>query len=166
MSRKLALGLVLCAAVAAACNSTGGPTTAPTNAPATSAPATPGPTAGSPTGLDGGAGVVFTPKSGANPTVTGGAALTEADGKTLVVIAVVSTGTEALAASIQAGTCANLTPEIAYRLTDVTAGASSTTVTVPLATLTATPYAINISILGSETESSVACGEIMVVPAS
>jgi hypothetical protein len=71
-----------------------------------------------------------------------------------------------MAASIQAGTCDKLNPEIVYRLTDVTGGASSTTIDVALDKLLATPYAINISVLGSETESSITCGEIEAAPAS
>ena len=165
MTPKLPLGLVLSAAVAAACN--GAATTpAPTTPTSTPPAATAAPTAASPTGLAGGAAVVFPPNAGGTPTVSGGATLTEVDGKTVVVIAVVSSGTEALAASIQAGTCASRTPEMAYRLTDVTGGASTTTLDVSLATLTSTPYVINISVLGSETESSITCGEIKAVPAS
>jgi len=44
-------------------------------------------------------------------------------------------------------------------------GASTTSVDVVLATLLATPYAINISVAGSETESSITCGEIQPIVA-
>ena len=162
--RKLTLGIALCA-VAAACSPSGsattGPTTGnPTTGPVATTPATatqaPGATQGVPTG----AFAVFEPKAGGTPSVQGGATLVGASGQTQVVIAVVSSGTETMAASIQAGTCDNLNPEIAYRLTEVKSGASTTSVPVELATLLATPYAINISVAGSETESSITCGEI------
>jgi len=175
MNRKLSLGAALIVAIAAACNVGNSPTQAPptqppaTQAPPTSPPATPAPTVpptGSPTGQPGGVRAVFTPTSGASPVVTGEATLTEVNGKTTVVLAIESSGTEALAASIQAGTCGSLNPEIAYRLTDVTSGASTTTISVTIEKLTATPYAINISVLGSETESSLACGQIEILPAS
>ena len=164
-ARKITLGIALCAA-AAACSS-GTATTAPTSAAATSGPVatTPATATQAPVatpGLPTGAFAVFEPKAGATPSVTGGATLVGASGKTEVVIAVVVSGSNpgTMAASIQAGTCDNLTPEIAYRLTDVSAGASTTSVAVDLATLLATPYAINISVAGSETESSITCGEI------
>lgn len=167
MRRNLSIGLVLSAALVAACNTGGTATPAPTTPGATTPAATAAaPTAGSPTGLAGGAAVVFAPNPGGTPTVSGGATLTEVDGKTVVVIAVVSSGTEAMAAAIQAGTCANRTPEMAYRLTEVTSGASTTTLDVSLATLTSSPYVINIFVLGSETESSITCGEIKAVAAS
>lgn len=161
MPRRFIAGVMLGAAVATACNPAGTPTSAPatpTTAPVvTAAPATPAATTGTPTS----AGATFKPKAGGTPAVEGSATLEAKDGKTAVIIAVTSSGTEAMAASIQAGTCDNLNPEIAYRLTDVTGGASSTTVDVALATLLATPYSINISVLGSETESSITCGEIV-----
>jgi len=168
MNRKLSLGAALIVAIAAACNAGTGATPTPppaTQAPPTSAPATPAPT-DSPTGQPGGVRAIFTPTSGASPIVTGEATLTEVNGKTTIVIAIESSGTGALAASIQAGTCGSLNPEIAYRLTDVTSGASATTISVSIEKLTASPYAINISVLGSETESSLACGQIEIVPAS
>lgn len=166
-ARKLTLAIALCAA-AAACSPSGTATTAPTTGAATTAPiaTTPATATEAPAttpGLPTGAFAVFEPKAGATPSVTGGATLVGASGQTQVVIAVVVTGGNAgtMAASIQAGTCDNLTPEIAYRLTDVTAGASTTSVPVDLATLLATPHAINISVAGSETESSITCGEIV-----
>lgn len=170
MTRSVAIGMLLCAAIAAACNSTGGATSAPTGPAATpavtAAPPTTSPPTGAPTAAPGAAAAVFKPKAGGTPTVEGGAKLTAVDGKTQVIITVTSSSTEALAASIQAGTCDALNPEIAYRLADVTGGASSTTVAVSLETLLATPYSINISVLGSETESSITCGEIKIAPAS
>ena len=171
-TRRLSLGIVLCALVGAACTQGGGATTAPaatttaTIAPATSAPvvtaapATTAPTAAASVPAGSAAFAVFAPKAGATPQVQGGAVLAGVGGQTQVVIAVQSTGTETMAAAIQAGTCGSLTPEMAYRLTDVVSGASTTTVDVELATLLASPYAINIIVAGSETESSITCGEI------
>lgn len=162
--RGLSLGIVLTAVVAAACNASGAATTAPaTGAPATGAPAVTAAPATIPPlpSIDANAAyAIFEPKAGATPAVQGGAALLGVNGQTQVVIGLTSGATETMAASIQAGTCDSLTPEAAYRLTDVVAGASTTTVAVDLATLLATPYAINISVAGSETESSITCGEI------
>ena len=173
-NRGLTLGVVLTALVAAACSTSGAATTAPTTGASTGAPATSGPVATAPAAttpivlpsLPAGAAAfaVFEPKAGATPAVKGFAALVDTSGKTQVVIAVDAMG-ETMAASIQAGTCESLTPEIAYRLTDIKSGASTTTVDVPVATLLATPYAINISVAGSETESSITCGAIQAVPA-
>jgi hypothetical protein len=115
-------------------------------------------------GIPSAAFAVFQPQAGGTTMVQGGATLFGAGGQTQVVIGVMSSGTETMAASIQAGTCDNLTPEIAHRLTDVTAGASVTSVAVDLATLLAAPHAINISVAGSETESSITCGEIQPLP--
>jgi hypothetical protein len=155
------------ALVAAACQSTGTATTAPgTGAPATAAPATtaPLPTVPASIGVPTGAIAVFEAKAGATPTVQGGATLAGTAGQTEVVIAVTSSSADTFAAAIQQGTCDSLTPEIAYRLTDVVSGASLTTVPVDLATLLATPHAINIIVAGSETESSLSCGEITAGP--
>ena len=139
-------------------------TTAPaTTAPMTQAPATSGTASAPPSGTATAAYAIFEPGTGST-TVQGGATLFGAAGQTMVVIGVISSGTETMAASIQAGTCDSLTPEIAHRLTDVASGASTTTVAVDLATLLATPYAINISVAGSETESSISCGEIKPLP--
>lgn len=147
---------------AAACQTTGTATTAPaeTGAAATSAPATTAPTVGATMGLPSGAVVLFESTPGGSTTVQGGATLVSSGGQTQVVIAVTSSSPDAMAAAIQKGTCDNRTPEIAYRLTDVVSGASTTTVSVDLATLLATPHVINIIVKGSETESSIACGEI------
>jgi hypothetical protein len=172
-NRRLAIGITLSAVLAAACSTGGTATTSPTSAAATTPAATSGSVATAPPAttpivlpsVPAGAAAfaVFEAKPGATPAVKGGAALFDTGGKTQVVIAVDAMG-ETMAASIQAGTCGSLTPEIAYRLTEVKSGASTTTVDVPLATLLATPYAINISVAGSETESSLTCGAIQAVP--
>ena len=169
MNRRLSLGIALSAAVAAACSQGGTATIAPgatssaTIAPATSGPVVTAPPAtGAPAAtlpVEGAAFAVFLPKAGASTQVQGGAALLAVEGKTQVVIGV-QPGTETMAAAIQAGTCANPTPEMAFRLTEVASGASTTTVDVELATLLASPYVINIFVMGSETESSITCGEI------
>jgi hypothetical protein len=158
--RTLALGFAALAAVAAACNTSGSATTAPTTAGSTTGPAI---TAAPPVASianPGAAFAVFQPKAGSSQSVQGGATLVGANGKTEVVIAVVSSSMETMAASIQAGTCDSLNPEIAYKLTDVVAGASATTVDVDVSKLLASPYAINITVAGSETESSITCGAI------
>lgn len=170
-TRKLLKTASLFAAtmVAAACQTGPGATTAPTTAPAvttapvatapatTIAPATQAPAS---MGIPSGAFAQFTAKAGATPQVQGGATLVGVEGKTNVVVAVLPAGTETLAAAIQAGTCGSLNPEIAYRLTDVVSGASATSLDVDLQTLLATDYAVTLLIPGSETESSVACGNI------
>lgn len=157
--RTLALGFAAIAAIASACNTSGTATAVPTGAGATTGPALTLPPGGS-IANPGVAFAVLQPKAGATPSVQGGATLTGANGQTEVVIAVVSSKVETMAASIQAGTCDSLNPEIAYRLTDVVSGASATTVAVDVAKLLATPYAINITVAGSETESSITCGAI------
>ena len=158
-----AAGLIVAVVVAAACQAGSSATTGPTAGTATTPPA--GTTAPASMGVPSGAIVAFTPTAGATPQVQGGATLVGVSGKTDVVIALLPAGTETFAATIQAGTCGSLTPEIAYRLTDVASGASTTSVDVDIATLLATDYAINIVVLGSETESSLACGNIDPVPA-
>jgi hypothetical protein len=146
----------------AACQTTGSATTPPaaTAGPATAGASTTAPTTAPSMGLPSGAVVVFESTPGGSTTVQGGATLVSAGGQTQVVIAVTSSSPDAMAAAIQKGTCDNRTPEIAYRLTDVVTGASTTTVAADLATLLATPHVINIIVKGSETESSIACGEI------
>lgn len=135
-----------------------------TTAPATAAPTTGAGTSAPPAGAISAAFAVFEPNVGGTPTVQGGATLFGMGGQTQVVIGVMSTGTETMAAGIQAGTCDSPTPEIVYRLTDVTSGASSTTVAADLATILASPHVINIFVAGSETESSITCGEIQPIP--
>jgi hypothetical protein len=132
----------------------------PTGAPATASPAaTSAATAGPSVPAVSAAFVQFQPTAGSPSQVVGGATLVGVDDKTQVSIAV-SSGSEKIAAAIQEGTCGNLRPEMAYRLTEVTSGASSTTVDVDLATLVDGDYAINLFVFGSETESSMACGNI------
>lgn len=111
-------------------------------------------------GIPAAAFAIFEPKAGGSTMVQGGATLFGLGAQTQVVIGVVSSGTEAMAAAIQAGTCDALTPEMAFPLTEVAAGASSTTIAVDLATVLATQHSINIFVAGSETESSITCGEI------
>jgi len=182
VKQGLSVGIVLCALAVAACSQAGtatpGPTTATgTVAPGTEAPAvtppatsppaaTPSPTAEPSMGASTAAFAVFEPKAGATPAVQGGATLVALDGQTQVVIGVESSTGDEMAATIQAGTCDNLTPEAAYRLTNIVSGASATIVDVDLATLLASPFAVNIVVAGSETESSITCGEIQPLPAS
>lgn len=169
-NRGLSLGIVLCAVVGAACgqgsSATNAPTSAPTTAAATTAPGTAAPATSAPTMVlpSFPAGAVafaqFEPKAGAGTQVQGGATLLEVNGQTQVIIGVTSSTGETMAAGIQAGTCDNLTPEMTHRLTDVVNGTSLTSLDVDVDTLLATPFAINIFVAGSETESSITCGEI------
>ena len=157
-------GLFVATVVAAACQAGPGATTVPTAATATTPPAaTTAPAASM--GVPSGAIVAFTATAGATPQLQGGATLVGLSGQTQVVIALVPPGSETFAATIQAGTCGSLNPEIVHRLTDVASGASATTLDVDIATLLATDYAINIVVPGSETESSLACGNIEPVAA-
>ncbi len=180
--RRLFIGIAVAAFVGAACTPSGGATSAPTAGapttatattapstaatavPATSATATSAPSLLPSFPAGAGAYALFEPKAGGSVSVQGGAALIANDGKTQVVIAVVSSSADTMAASIQAGTCDDLAPEIVHRLTNVETGASTTDVDVELSSLLATPYAINISVAGSETESSITCGEIQAIP--
>ncbi len=159
-----AAGLFAATVVAAACQAGPGVTTAPTTATATTPPAVTAAPAAS-MGIPSGAIVAFTATAGATPQLQGGATLVGLSGKTEVVLALVPAGAETFAAAIQAGTCGSLNPEIVHRLTDVKTGASATTLDVDIATLLATDYAINIIVAGSETESSLACGNIEPVTA-
>jgi hypothetical protein len=155
-----AAGLIAAAVLVAACQTPGG-TAAPTLPSLTNLPIPSAlPSLPASMGIPSGAIVTFTPTAGASTQLQGGATLVELNGKTQVGIALTNAGTETYAAAIQAGTCGSLTPEIAHRLTDVASGVSVTEVDVDVETLLATDYAINIIVLGSETESSLACGNI------
>lgn len=63
-------------------------------------------------------------------------------------------------AHIHEGTCANLNPAPKYPLNNVRSGKSSTTVNVPLSTLTSGSFAINIHKSASDIKTYVGCGDI------
>jgi len=93
---------------------------------------------------------------------TGSATLTSTpDNKTQVVIALNNTPAGAQEpAHIHMGTCKKLNPKPAYPLTTVASGASTTTVDVPLSTLQAGGFAINVHASTSNLSTYVACGDI------
>jgi len=63
-------------------------------------------------------------------------------------------------AHIHEGTCAELNPEPAYGLPNVTDGASETTVDASLDTLTGTDYAINLHMSDEDLATYTSCGDI------
>lgn len=91
---------------------------------------------------------------------TGTATLTADGEQTRVVIAVDSPLSDSQPAHIHEGTCADLTPEPAYGLPNVTAGSSDSTVDVSLDTLTDGDYAINLHMSDDDLATYTSCGEI------
>lgn len=102
-----------------------------------------------------------------NSGIAGTATLTPMGDQIRVVINV--TGEPAGAsepAHIHEGTCANLNPAPKYPLANVVNGTSSTTVNVPLATLTSGQFAINMHKSAQELSVYVACGDVKATPAA
>jgi hypothetical protein len=92
---------------------------------------------------------------------TGTATLTATGSKTHVFIIIDGEAiSEGQPAHIHEGTCENLTPEPAYGLESVVTSISETTVDVPLATLTAGEYAINLHRSPADLETYTSCGNI------
>jgi hypothetical protein len=103
--------------------------------------------------------VQFETVGGSN--ITGGAILTDlGEGETAVTIGVVAAGiTEPMPAHVHTGTCASPGTEVAFPLTDLTAGASNTVLKIALDDLTSTPYAIDIH-ASAEDDKVVACANV------
>jgi hypothetical protein len=141
-------------------------TTAPTTAPASPAATPPGASPGATAGTAQLGYATFAPRAGSGTSVTGAATLIESNGSTVVVIGVVPSSTDPIAAAIQEGTCAGPDPLIKFDLTPLVAGASVTTVDVSLAEILAADHVVNLFVAGSETESSISCGDIQELPAS
>jgi hypothetical protein len=64
---------------------------------------------------------------------------------------------------IHVGTCAKLDPKPTYALAPVVNGVSTTVVNVPLSTLTATPFAVNVHKSAADIGTYVACGNLSVM---
>jgi hypothetical protein len=121
---------------------------------------------------------VDSPKSGQQGTISvplaalggsgqsGTATLTgTADNQTQVVIAVTGTASASIEpAHIHKGTCANLDPKPTYPLTNVTAGASTSIVAVPLSSLQTGQFSINVHQSTSNLGTYVSCGTIPAAP--
>jgi hypothetical protein len=97
---------------------------------------------------------------------SGTATLTGEGSKTRVVLALDNPASDApQPAHIHKGTCAELDPKPAYPLANVVAGASETTVDVPLEDLQGGRFAVNVHKSEAEADVYVACGDLGEAPA-
>jgi len=64
---------------------------------------------------------------------------------------------------IHTGTCAKLDPKPTYALAPVVNGISTTVVNVPVSTLTATPFAVNVHKSAAEAGTYVSCANLSVM---
>jgi hypothetical protein len=97
-----------------------------------------------------------------NSGQSGTATLTDmGNGTTKVVVDTTNPTAAAQPIHIHEGTCANLNPQVKYPLTTTANGKSETTVNVPLATLLASPHAVNVHKSAQEAAVYVSCGEIV-----
>lgn len=95
----------------------------------------------------------------------GTATLTDlGDGTTLVAVALANPPAVAQPLHIHEGTCAALAARVAYPLSDLIGGISSTVIAIPLAALLASPHAINAHRSPQEPAIFVACGNIAPPP--
>jgi hypothetical protein len=102
-----------------------------------------------------------------NSSLSGTATLTPTGDQTQVVIKVTGEPTGASEpAHVHEGTCANLNPVPKYPLANVVNGSSTTTINVPLASLTSGQFAINLHKSAQELTVYVACGDITATPAA
>lgn len=94
--------------------------------------------------------------------LSGTATLVEQGGSTTVTVSLSDTSsTVAMPSHIHAGTCANLDPAPAYPLNNVVQGSAETTVDVTIATLLASPFAINVHKSAEEVSTYVACADLV-----
>lgn len=91
--------------------------------------------------------------------VTGTAMLAEDNGQTTVTLQLANAAGPS-PAHIHKGTCASLDPAPLYPLTDVTDGASATTVPASLDDLQRSPHAINVHESAANIEKYIACTDI------
>jgi hypothetical protein len=94
--------------------------------------------------------------------LSGTATLMEQGGQTMVMIALdgAEDGVE-MPSHIHVGTCDNLDPAPTYPLNNVVDGKSDTTVDVDIATLLASPFAINVHKSAEEITTYVACANLV-----
>jgi hypothetical protein len=96
-----------------------------------------------------------------NSGESGTATLTDmGNNQTHVVLKLTNPPADAQPAHIHEGTCANLNPTPKYPLTNVTNGASDTTVNVSLASLMTGGFAINVHKSAAEASVYYSCGNI------
>lgn len=94
--------------------------------------------------------------------ITGTANFVEQSGKTTVTIDLVGTAADSDHPShIHVGTCENLDPAPTYPLNDIIDGHSETVVDVTIATLLASPFAVNVHKSAEEISTYVACANIV-----
>src|SRR5689334_4623732 len=91
---------------------------------------------------------------------SGGATLSEVNGKLVVTLNLENGTAEPQPAHIHKGTCANLDPTPAYPLNNVVNGQSQTTLDVSLGTLMSGDYAINVHKSAAEVTTYVSCGDL------
>lgn len=104
--------------------------------------------------------VAFTEQSDSG--ITGTAILVEQGGKTTVTVDLVGASTTVEQPShIHAGTCADLDPAPTYPLNNVVQGSAETTIDAPIATLLASPFAINVHKSSEEIAVYVACADLV-----
>ncbi len=94
--------------------------------------------------------------------VAGSATLTDiGGGRTRVEVRVSTGGNTNMPAHIHEGTCATLNPAPKYPLTNVANGTSTTEVNAAIASITASPHAINLHKSPTEASIYTACGNIV-----
>ncbi len=94
--------------------------------------------------------------------ITGTAKLSEANGKTTVVVDVTGAPSGvAMPSHIHEGTCANLNPLPKYPLIDIVDGHSETVVDTTISALLASQFAINVHKSATDIKVYVACGDLV-----
>jgi hypothetical protein len=97
-----------------------------------------------------------------NSGQAGTATLTDmGNGTTRVVVDLANSPAGPQPIHIHEGTCANLTPQVKFPLTNMVNGKSETMVNVPLATILASPHSINVHKSPQEAAVYVSCGEVV-----
>jgi hypothetical protein len=104
--------------------------------------------------------VTFAPQNDSG--LSGTATLVEQGGKTTVTVALTgaATATE-MPSHIHVGTCDNLDPAPTYPLNNIVDGKSVTTIDAPIATLLASPFAINVHKSAQDIATYVACADLV-----
>jgi hypothetical protein len=103
--------------------------------------------------------VALAPQGGSGQTGTA-TLVPLGEGLTRVVVRLGTAPPEPQPAHLHRGSCARLDPQPAYALTDLAGGASETFVPVALATLRASPFAVNVHRSAADAATYVACGDV------
>jgi len=94
--------------------------------------------------------------------ITGTATFVEQSGKTTVTVDLIGASTDVEHPShIHVGTCDNLDPAPTYPLNNIIDGHSETVIDATLATLLASPFAVNVHKSAEEITTYVACADIV-----